>query len=110
MEFNPQKISSYLITNKDTILNCIHGGKGQLVLASPTGQSHCYLFLKPRNEREFQPGTIFVYVKHESYKYYLGMLTADNVFKLTCNSRFEYDTEAVKGAYYIVKMSRTCEN
>ena len=104
MEFDPNIITSYRITNTDTIYNCIHGGKGQLVLSSPSGKSHKYIFSSPRNAHEFEPGTIFVYVNHENYKYYLGMLSANGIFKLTRNSRFEPDSEAVKGVYYIMKM------
>lgn len=92
-----------------TIHNYIHAGKGEVTLASPSGIAHSYLFSMPRNASDFPEGTIFVYALHNDKKFYIGMLTELNEFRLTARSYFNADTEVVRGAAYIAKMA-TCQD
>lgn len=82
----------------------IHGGRGIVTLTAPSGTSHSYKFSKPVNSSEFPDDVIFVYALHESKLFYIGMMEGDR-FRLTHNSRFLEDTDIVKGAKYIVRMS-----
>ena len=93
-----------LFTNSETIKRYITAGKGVVTLVAPSGKAHSYLFEKPRNENNFPIGMIFVYVLHESRRYYLGKYS-NGYFNLTRNSEFDAETEAVKGAMFIAKMA-----
>lgn len=105
MYIDTTKIPYTLMTDSQAIHRYLHGGAGEVTLASPrSGKAHTYAFLRPRNSRDFPPDTIFVYVVHEGHRMYIGMLSGED-FRLTAKSRFGPDTEAVKGAYYIVKMA-----
>jgi len=105
MEFDPTGKENYRMTSCQVINRYIHGGKGQVVLYSPTTKkAHMYAFLSPKNSSEFPEGTLFVYAIHEGHKIYLG-LVKDDKFRLTARSTFGEDTEAVKGANYILKMA-----
>jgi len=95
----------YRMLSSETIATYLHGGRGEVTLASPTGVAHRYLFSEPRNADEFPVGTIFVYALHEGRRFYLGMLDNNNQFRLTSRSQFKADTETVKGAMYIAKMA-----
>lgn len=96
---------NYQMTDSATIYRYLHGGKGEVTLVNPiTLKGHSYRFIKPSNEKDFPEGTIFVYVLHEDRQMYLGMLVGPE-FRMTARSTFGEDTEAVKGARYIVKMS-----
>lgn len=101
------KYACRLMTS-ERVRDYIHGGKGLLKLSSPTGKSHCYLFLKP-HDSTYPDEIKFVYAVHftdpEHYKlFYVGMLDSDR-FRLTSHSKFTADTEIVKGANYIVRMA-----
>ena len=105
MEFDPTGKDDYRMTSAKAIHRYIRGGRGEVVLYSPTTtKAHMYAFISPKNRTEFPEGTIFVYVVHEGHRIYLGMLS-DDEFRLTARSQFLDDTETVKGARYIIKMS-----
>lgn len=105
MIFDPEGKDDNLMLNAKTIYRYIHGGDAEVTLVAPqTNKAHTFAFCKPTNERDFPEDTIFVYVLHEGHKLYLGML-AGTEFRLTSKSRYGEDTESVKGARYIVKMS-----
>lgn len=105
MTFNPEGKENCLMTDSKVIYRYLHGGLGEVTLVSPkTNKAHTYNFLKPKNEKEFPEDTIFVYVLHDGHKMYLGMLSGSD-FRRTSKSSFDEDTEAMKGARYIVKMA-----
>lgn len=105
MNFNPEGKEHQLMTDSAVIYRYIHGGKGEVTLVSPrTYKAHTYKFLKPADEYEFPDDTIFVYVLHQGRRMYLGMLTGKE-FRRTAKSSFGEETEAMKGARFIVKMS-----
>ena len=105
MIFNPDGKDNLLMTDSKVIYRYLHGGAGTVTLANPnTWKAHSYAFLKPVNERDFPEDTIFVYVIHDNRRIYLGLLSGSE-FRLTAKSTFGEDTEAVKGARYIVKMA-----
>lgn len=105
MQFDPAGKEKRLMTDSQVIYRYLHGGKGTLTLVSPRSyKAHKYAFCKPSNEREFPEDTIFVYVIHNERKMYLGMLSGCDL-RRTTRSSFGEDTEAMKGARYIVKMS-----
>lgn len=84
----------------------IHGGRGILTLEAPSGNSHSYAFYRPLNSSSFPDDIVFVYAAHDNTKlFYIGMIENDQ-FRLTAHSRFLEDTDIVKGAKYIVRMSR----
>ena len=98
----------FKITDSEKLQMFISGGKGVIILVAPSGKSHTYQFCKPQNKLNFPEDVIFVYCIHEDTRFYLGTIERGK-FRLTRNSRFENDTEVVKGAYYIVKMSKNPE-
>lgn len=99
----PDKMCQF--SKSEDIRNYIHGGKGVLLLEAPSGKHHRYCFTIPREYEKFDKGTMFVYILcHNGYKSYVGMVEND-VFRLTRHSKFAYDSEIVKGAFYIMKMS-----
>ena len=105
MIFDPTGKDDNLMLDSRTICRYIHAGKGEVTLVSPqSNKAHTYLFAKPNDERQFPENTIFVYTLHDGHKIYLGMLDG-NGFRMTARSRFDADTEVVKGARYIVAMS-----
>ena len=105
MVFDPTGKDDCLMLDSETIYRYIHGGNAEVTLMSPQShKAHCYAFCKPSNERDFPEDTIFVYVVHEGHKMYIGMMSGSE-FRITAKSRFGEDTEAVKGAKYIVKMA-----
>ena len=97
--------SSRLKTAQD-IKNYIYGGNGIVTLkSSETGVQHTYVFAKPKNPNVFPDDVIFVYALHDNIKmFYVGMVERGE-FRLTKSSRYRSDTEIVKGARYIMKMS-----
>lgn len=98
--------SRHRMIDKDTIFRYITGGRGVVTLEAPSGKSHTYAFRKPLNSSEFPEYIVFVYAVHEKEKlFYIGMME-DGWFRLTKNSRFLNDTEIVRGARYIMKLSR----
>ena len=98
-----------LMTDAKAIDRYIHGGKGEVTLVSTQShKAHTYRFYSPINKTAFPEGTIFVYVVHEDRQMYIGMLS-ESGFRLTARSSFGYNTEAVKGADYIVKMANNQE-
>lgn len=112
MIFDPNLYTCHRLTDSAYIYRCIHAGKGKLYLVnSQTMKAHKYWFRRPVNVDEFPADTIFVYVFHDDsrwlYKstYYLGKIGQTGLFQLTRGSRFEPDTEAVRGAQYLAKMS-----
>lgn len=104
--FNIVDNNDYRLTDSAAILRCIHAGKGTLALVNAESlKHHTYYFSSPSDPDEFEPGTIFVYCKHESGgRNYVGKLDKDRV-RLTRRSNYGVHTEAVKGANYIVKMA-----
>lgn len=105
MQFDPTGKDGRLMTDSKIIYRYLHAGKGEVTLVSPRSwKAHSYRFLKPTDEKEFPEDTIFVYVIHEGRKMYLGMLQGRE-FRRTSKSSFNEDTEAMKGARFIVKMS-----
>ena len=105
MQFDPTGKEARLMTDSKVIYRYLHGGKGEVTLVSPRSwKAHSYKFLKPSNDREFPEDTIFVYVMHEGRRMYLGMLSGSD-FRRTAKSSFNEDTEAMKGARFIVKMA-----
>jgi len=105
MTFDPTNKERMKMTNSGTIYRYIHAGKGEVTLVAPTTlKAHSYSFECPANAKQFPENTIFVYVLHNGHKMYLGMLDGSG-FRLTNKSSFTDDTESVKGARYIVKMS-----
>jgi hypothetical protein len=105
MIFDPTGKDDCLMLDSRVINRYIHAGNGEVTLVSPqSNKAHSYAFSKPSDERQFPENTIFVYALHEGHKLYLGMLDG-NGFRLTARSRFDEDTEIVKGARYIVAMS-----
>ena len=105
MTFDPTGKDEMLMTDSKVIYRYLHGGKGVVTLVNPTTfKAHTYKFLKPANDRQFPEDTIFVYVMHEGRRHYLGMLTGSDL-RRTAKSSYNEDTEAMKGARYIVKMS-----
>lgn len=96
---------SEVMKDREVIWNYIHGGKGIVDLIAPSGNKHTYAFLRPKNPTTFPEDVIFVYAFHNDEKlFYIGMIE-QNEFRCTKNSRFLPDTDIVKGAFYILKMS-----
>lgn len=97
--------SSRMMDDSNHIRDYIHGGRGIMKLEAPSGAHHYYMFQKPADRDAFPDDVIFVYAVHEfTKKFYIGMIEG-NKFRLTQHSRFLPDTDIVKGAYYIMKMS-----
>lgn len=97
--------SRHQLVGSDSIRKYLYAGKGIVTLESPTGVSHTYLFKKPAQQEEFPNDVRFVYAVHNNEKlFYVGMIEAGS-FRLTRNSRFLPDTEIVRGARYLWKMT-----
>lgn len=97
--------SSQQFKSSELITNYIYGGRGIMKLESPSGTHHYYMFQKPADRDAFPDDVVFVYAIHNfEKKFYLGMIEQGK-FRLTRNSRFLPDTDIVKGAFYIMKMS-----
>lgn len=97
--------SSYELKESEIIRNYIRGGKGIVTLQSPTGVHRTYSFNSPRHPNQFKDGIMFVYAQVSNSNWqYVGMLTANNDFKITRASNYSYDHPIVKGARYIVEM------
>lgn len=91
--------------SSELITDYIYGGRGIMKLESPSGTHHYYMFQRPADRDAFPDDVIFVYAIHNfEKKFYLGMIEQGK-FRLTRNSRFLPDTDIVKGAFYIMKMS-----
>lgn len=103
MQYN-HELDRYRIESAETLRNCMVGRYGIVCLVAPTGKAHTYKFMKPREEAMFPDDVRFVYALHETAYFYLGMIEKDK-FRLTQHSRFEDDTETVKGAKYLMKMA-----
>lgn len=98
--------SSRQFTTSKDIVNYMYGGKGIMNLTAPSGAHHFYMFQKPADRDAFPDDVVFVYAIHNfEKKFYIGMIE-NGQFRLTRNSRFLPDTDIVKGAHYIMKMSR----
>lgn len=106
MTFDPTGREEHLMLDAKAIYRYIHAGQGEVTLVAPKSlHAHTYRFESPKNKAQFAPGTIFVYVLHDEHKLYLGILDEELGVRLTRQSTFGEDTEAVKGAKYIVKMA-----
>lgn len=91
-------------TDTEQLRRYIYGGKGVITLLSPSGVHHTYYYKKPRNEDEFPDDVIFVYAVHDRCKlFYVGMIES-GIFRLTRWSRFNSDTDIVKGAKFVMKL------
>ena len=96
--------SANRFTDVEKLRNYINGGKGVITLLSPSGVHHTYYYKKPRNPNEFPEDVIFVYAVHGGNKlFYVGMIEQGH-FSLTRSSRFNYNTEIVKGAVFIMQI------
>ena len=102
MQYN-HELDRYQITSKEALRNCMYGGQGLVCLVAPSNKAHTYKFSKPKNSDEFPDDIIFVSVLHETKYFYIGMIERSR-FRLTKNSRFNEDTESVKGAKYLMQM------
>lgn len=110
MLFDSRGKENLILKDSKVIHRYIHAGKGELILQSPSGKAHKYLFLSPMNTADFSEDTIFVYCIHNDKRFYLGMLQdTEPWFRRTSRSAFGEDTEAVKGARYIAKMANNQE-
>ena len=99
--------SSKQFESSELITDYIYGGRGIMKLESPSGVHHYYMFQKPADSEAFPDDVIFVYAIHDfEKKFYIGMIEQGK-FRLTRNSRFLSDTDIVKGAYFIMKMSNS---
>lgn len=95
------------LKDRESIHRYIHGGRGIVTLEAPSGNSHSYMFARPVNKSTFPDDVLFVYAAHNNEKlFYLGMMEGES-FRLTKHSRFLEDTEIVRGAKYIVSMSKS---
>lgn len=105
MIFDPTGKEQTRMTSSEAIYRYIHAGRGEVTLVAPNSlKAHSYVFAQPRDATQFPENTIFVYVLHNRHRMYLGMLDGSG-FRLTAKSSFGEDTEAVRGARYIVKMA-----
>lgn len=102
MQYEHQ-LDRYRITEHDTLRHCMLGGKGVVCLVAPSNKAHTYRFNKPRNKDQFPDDVIFVSVLHENKYFYIGMIERYR-FRITKNSRFEEDTESVKGAKFLTTL------
>ncbi len=102
MQYN-HELDRYMIENKEALRNCMFGGRGYVCLVAPSNKGHAYKFNKPQNRDQFPDDVIFVSVLHESKYFYIGMIERGK-FRLTKNSRFDEDTESVKGVKYLMRM------
>lgn len=93
---------SYRLTKSDTLKNMIAGRYSIFNLEAPSGKNHFFEFIRPKEG--FTPNTIFAYVRHNNFRYYLGTVENGH-FRLTRNSKFGPNTESVLGAKYIVSLS-----
>lgn len=103
MQYN-HELDKYQIKSREALRNCMFGGKGLVCLVAPSNKAHTYRFNKPLNKEDFPDDVIFVSVLHETKYFYIGMIE-NGKFRLTKNSRFEEDTESVKGAKYLMQMA-----
>lgn len=92
--------SKFRMTDKSIILDYIHGGKGELLIVSPSMKAHRYRFKFPTNSSKFPLDVVFVYVVHDDKEMYLGIFDIRG-FRLTQNSRFLRDSEVAKGAQWL---------
>lgn len=105
--FNVYPESSNKFESSEAITNYIYGGRGIMKLQAPSGVHHYYMFQKPADRDAFPDDVVFVYAIHDfEKKFYIGMIEQGK-FRLTRNSRFLPDTDIVKGAFYIMKMSKS---
>ena len=110
-----QKINKeYQFTDSTVIRSYIYGKRGKVLLVSPSGKCHLYLFNRPKRNN-FPEDVRFVYCVHTGHQdildvteNYLGMIE-NGKFRCTLNSRFDDDAEVVKGAKYIVRMANEQE-
>ncbi len=102
MQYN-HELDRYAITHVDTLKRCMLGGRGTVCLVSPSGKAHTYKFNKPLNKDQYPDDVIFVNVLHESKYFYIGMIEGHR-FRVTKHSRFDEDSESVKGAKYLMEM------
>ena len=89
----------------------IYGGQGICTLLQvDNGVYHSYKFARPK-DKSFPPDVTFVYAVHYTETdvptlFYIGMVDRDG-FRITSKSRFRPDNDIVKGAKWIVKMSKS---
>lgn len=107
MIYNHQ-LDKFRITSVETLNNCMFGGNGFVALVAPSMKCHSYRFVKPKNSSDFPDDVIFVSVLHEDKYFYIGMIE-ERRFRLTRNSRFDEDTESVKGAKYLMDIANKPE-
>ena len=107
------------ITTIADLNRIVYGHQGAIILESPSGKTHIYQYCLPIKKDGFPEDVRFVYNIHvnnkeyplskDSYesltRFYIGMIERDQ-FRVTHSSRFEEDTEVVKGARYLEKMRK----
>lgn len=104
--FNTHHESSSRLIGMNNIRNYLYGGKGIVTLESPTGKYHTYAFERPKKKNVFDPSVLFVHVKIDSgYWRYIGMVNSYG-FHTTAKSEMSINSDEVRGAKYIVSMSR----
>lgn len=107
MQFDSTGREKYILKDSKIIDRYLRAGKGEVILQAPSGTAHKYLFAYPKQKEDFPEGTIFIYALHNDRKFYLGMLSDDgDGFRRTARSYFNEDTDIVKGAKYITRMSK----
>lgn len=105
MIFNREGKDNCLMTDSSIIYRYIHGKNGKVTLVNPnSNKAHSYVFARPADETRFPENTIFVYALHEGHRMYIGLLDGSGL-RRTAASMFGEDTEAVKGARYVVNMA-----
>lgn len=105
MKIKPSSDKKYRIQDAEVLKKYIHSEYGVLTLTDPTETvSHSYIFRRPKRGSGFPPDVCFAFCIHADTLFYLGIVE-QGVFRLTKRSRFAEDTDIVKGAAYIVKMT-----
>ena len=105
MNITPSNDKRYRFQDSDLICAYIHSNYGVLTLTDPSETiSHSYLFKRPSRDSHFPEDVCFAYCIHEDKLFYLGMVEQGK-FRLTHRSRFDADTDIVRGANYITKMA-----
>ena len=108
---------SAIFTSQEHLYEYLYGGQAVVTLESPSGVQHTYSYEVPINRNSFPDDVRFVYAVHfedddlhsrEYKKFYLGMIENDD-FRMTRNSRFNYNSPIMKGAFYIEKMRKSQE-
>ena len=95
--------AAHELVGQESILRYITGGNGIVTLKSHTGVHHTYLFQSP-SDKEDKNRLLFVKTLVGGNNWvYVGMYK-DKKFYLTKASRFQKNSDIVRGICYIVKL------